>query len=196
MDELKERVRGSQWFTKIDLKNGDHLIRIKRGDEWKTAFLCRYGLYEYTVMPFGLVNAPTTFQSIINHIFRDMLDQGVLTFVDDLMMHARTRQEHNKIVLEVLRRLCDNGLCIAPDKCQWVQHEVEILGYMVSSQGIEMTDEKVKTLKDIKPVKSPKDVQYFLEFVNFYRQFSKDYSKICLPLMNSTSLKESEWKMT
>ena len=89
MDELKERVRGSQWFTKIDLKNGYHLIRIKKGDEWKTAFRCRYGLYEYTVMPFGLVNAPATFQSMINHIFRNMLDQGVLAFVDDLMMHAR-----------------------------------------------------------------------------------------------------------
>ena len=118
MDKLKERIRGSQWFMKIDLKNGYHLIRIKKGDKWKTAFRCRYGLYEYTLMPFGLVNTTATFQSMINHIFHEMLDQGVLAFVDDLMMHARTRQEHDKIVLEVLRRLRDTGLCIAPDKCQ------------------------------------------------------------------------------
>ena len=196
MDELKEHVRGSQWFTKIDLKNGYHLIRIKKGDEWKTAFRCRYGLYEYTVMPFGLVNAPATFQSMINHIFRDMLDQGVLAFVDDLMMHAQTRQKHDKIVLEVLKRLCDNGLCIAPDKCQWAQCQVEFLGYIVSGQGIEMTDEKVKTLKDIEPVNSPKDVQHFIGFANFYRRFIKDYSKICLPLKNSTALKPSEWRTT
>ena len=74
MDELREPVRGSQWFTKLDLKNGYHLVRIKEGDEWKTAFRCRYGLFEYTVMPFRLVNAPATFQSMINHIFRDLLD--------------------------------------------------------------------------------------------------------------------------
>ena len=78
MDELKDHVRGSNWFTKIDLKNGYHLIRIEKGDEWKTAFHCRYGLFEYTVMPFGLVNAPATFQSIINHILQDMLDKGMI----------------------------------------------------------------------------------------------------------------------
>ena len=74
MDELKERVRGAKWFNKIDLKNGYHLIRIKEGDEWKTAFRCQYGLFEYTVMLCGLVNAPATFQGMINNIFWDMLD--------------------------------------------------------------------------------------------------------------------------
>ena len=83
MDELKERVREAKYFHKIDLKNGYHLIRIKEGDEWKTAFHCRYGLFEYTVMPFGLSNAPATFQGMINHVFRDTLDQGMSAFMDD-----------------------------------------------------------------------------------------------------------------
>ena len=74
MDELKECIRGAKCFNKIDLKYGYHLIRIKEGDEWKTAFRCRYGLFENTVMPFGLVNAPATFQGMINNVFRDMLD--------------------------------------------------------------------------------------------------------------------------
>ena len=111
-------------------------------------------------------------------------------------MHTQTRQKHDNIVLEVLKRLCVNGLCIAPDKCQWAQRQVEFLGYIVSGQGIEMTDEKVKTLKDIEPINSPKDVQYFIGFANFYRRFIKDYSKICLPLTNSTALKPSEWRTT
>ena len=86
MQELKERIQGAKWFNKIDLKNGYQLIRIKEGDEWKTMFRCRYGLFEYTVMPFSLVNAPVTFQGMINNIFRDMLNQGMSAFMHDLIM--------------------------------------------------------------------------------------------------------------
>ena len=120
-------------------------------------------------MPFGLVNAPAIFQSVINHIFRDMLDKGMIAFTDDIIAHAKTRDEHNTIVLEMRKRLRDKRLCIAPDTCAWAQHQVEFLGYMVSGQGLEMTDEKIQTLKGIKPVNSLKEGQHFLGFVNFYR---------------------------
>jgi len=78
MQELQDRVRGAQWFTKMDLKNGFHLIRVREGDEWKTVFQTRYGLFEFQVMPFGLTNAPSTFQDMMNHVFSDMLDVGVI----------------------------------------------------------------------------------------------------------------------
>ena len=97
MDELRERVRGKKWFTKLDLKNGYHLIRMKAGDEWKTAFRCRYGLFEYTVMPFGLMNAPATFQKMINSIFNDMLDQGMLAFLDDITIYARSEEHTSEL---------------------------------------------------------------------------------------------------
>ena len=90
IDELKQRVGGVKLFNKIDLKNGYHLIRIKEGDEWITAFRCRYRLFEYTVMPFGLVNVPATFQSMINDIFWDMRDQGMSAFIDELIMWSDT----------------------------------------------------------------------------------------------------------
>ena len=86
IDELKERVRGTKYFNKIDLKNSYYPIRIKQGDEWKTAFRCRYGLFEYTDMPFGLSNALATFQGMINHIFRDTLDEEMLAFMDDIII--------------------------------------------------------------------------------------------------------------
>ena len=196
MYELNDRVRGANWFTKIDLKNSYHLIRIKKGDEWKTAFCCRYGLFEYTVMPFGLVNAPATFHSMINHIFRDMLDKGMIAFMDDIIAHAKTCNEHDKIVLDVLKRQRDNRLCIAPDTCERAQHQVEFLGYMVSGQGLEMTDKKIQTLKDIEPVNSLKEDQHFLGFANFYRRCIKDYSKIVLPRTNSTALNTKDWTRT
>ena len=196
MDELKERVRETKYFNKIDLKNGYHLIRIKERDEWKTAFRCRYGLFEYAVMPFGLSNAPATFQGMINHIFRDTRDQGMSAFVDDIIIRSQTLEGLHNATREVLRRLRDNRLCIAHNKCEWAQHQIEFLGYMVSGQGVEVTDEKVETLKNIKPVKTLKDVQHFLGFANFYRRFIKDYSKIILPMTNSTSLEKHDWQST
>jgi len=89
MDELQDRTQGAQWFTKIDLKNGYHLVLKCEGDEWKTAFRTRYGLYEFLVMPFGLTNAPATFQDMIHHIFRDMIDLGLVAYIDDLLIYAR-----------------------------------------------------------------------------------------------------------
>ena len=180
MDELKDPVRGIKWFTKMDLKNGYHLARIKKSDEWKTAFRCSYGLFEYFVMPFGLMNA--TFQGMINHVFKDILDQGMVAFMDDLMIHAETKERHDQIVLEALHHLRENCLCIAPDKCEWARPQVEFLGYMVSGEGVQMMDDKIASIQDIKPASSQKEVQHFFGFANFYRRFIKDYSRICLPL--------------
>lgn len=100
MNELRGRVRGSRYFSKIELGNGYHLIQIKEGDEWETAFRCRYGLFEYTVMPF--TNALATFRAVINHIFREMLDQGTLPFMDDIGVHHATLEGHDAILMEVL----------------------------------------------------------------------------------------------
>ena len=193
MDELKEWVRGAKFFNKIDLQNGYHLIRIKERDEWKTAFRCRYGLFEYTVMTFGLNNVPATFQGISNHICRDTLNEGMLAFMDDIIIWSETLEGLHERTHEVLRRLRDNRLCIATDKIEWTQNQIEFLSYTVSGQGVQMTDKKVQTLKNIEPVKSLKDEQHFLGLANFYRCFIQDYSKITLLITKSTSLEKHEW---
>ena len=110
MQELQDRVQGAQYFTKMDLKNGFNLIRMRAGDEWKTAFRTRYGLYEFNVMPFGLTNAPSTFQDMMNHIFSDILDLGLIVYMDDILIYAKTRGENDKIVRNTLKRLQENGL--------------------------------------------------------------------------------------
>jgi hypothetical protein len=117
MSELQDRVRGAKIFTKINLKNGYNLIRIKPGDEWKMAFKIWYGLYEYTIMPFGLSNTPATFQNMMNHIFQDLLDLGLIVYLDDILIYAETEEEHNHIITEVLKHLAGNGLAISQDKC-------------------------------------------------------------------------------
>ena len=115
MQELQDRVQGAQWFTKMDLKNGFNLIRIREGDEWKTTFRTRYGLYEFQVMPFGLTNAPSTFQDMMNHILSDVLDIGVLAYMDDILIYAKTEEEHDQLVKKVLGRLQRNGLAVSPE---------------------------------------------------------------------------------
>jgi len=183
MQELQDRVQGAQWFTKMDLKNGFNLIRIREGDEWKTAFRTRYGLYEFQVMPFGLTNAPSTFQDMMNHVFSDMLDVGVLAYMDDILVYTKTREEYDQIVKEVLRRLQGNGLAVAPEKCLRRLHEVEFLGYIIGRDGIKMSTEKVEAVLQWERPGNITEVQSFLGSANFYRRFIQDYSKVARPLM-------------
>jgi len=122
----------------IDLKVGFYLIRVKEGDKWKTAFRTRYCLYEYTGMPFCLPNAPATLEDAMEIIFRDMLDRGLLIYIDDFLIYSETEEDNSQTVLEVLRTLKNNNLAIAPDKCVWHASRIKFLEYIISSEGIEM----------------------------------------------------------
>ncbi len=130
MNELRDRVQGAKIFTKIDLKAGFHLIRIKQGDEWKTAFRTRYGHFQYNVMPFGLENAPATFQNMMNDILRDMLDAGTVVYIDDILIYSETKEEHVALVREVLSPQEAPSLAIEPEKCFRHLSEVDVLGYL------------------------------------------------------------------
>ena len=102
MTELRERVAGATIFTKLDLKDGYHHIRIQKGDEWKTAFRTCYGHYEYKVMPLGLVNWLATFQAMMNHILCEYLDHGVVVYLDDILIYSKNQKEHEILVKKVL----------------------------------------------------------------------------------------------
>jgi len=197
MQELQDRVQGAKWFTKLDLKNGFNLIRIREGDEWKTAFRTRYGLYKFQVMPFGLTNAPSTFQDMMNHVLSDILDVGVLAYMDDILIYAKTEEEHDRLVKEVLTRLQQNGLAVAPEKCVWKTEEVEFLGYTIGRKGIKMSTTKVEAVLSWKIPNSLTEVQSFLGFANFYRRFIKDYTKVARPLTELTKKETgTKWAWT
>jgi len=186
MQDLQDRVQGAKWFTNLDIKNGFNLIRIWEGDEWKTAFRTRYWLYKFQVMPFGLTNAPSTFQDMMHHIFSDMIDLGLLVYMDDFLIYTKTEEEHDQKVNEVLRRLQENRLAVSPDKCVWKTQEVEFLGYIISHEGIKMARAKVEAVLDWKTPASLMEVQSFLGFANFYQRFIQDYSLVARPLMELT----------
>jgi hypothetical protein len=196
MQELQDRVRGAQYFTKMDLKSSFALIRIRQGDEWKTAFRTRYGLYEFNIMPFGLTNAHATFQDMMNHVFSDMIDLGLLVYMDDLLVYAKTIEEHDALVRKVLRRLTSNKLAVEPAKCVWRATEVEFLGYIIGRDGIKMSQEKVEAVLSWKSPSSLTELQSFLGFANFYRRFIKDYSGVARPLTELTKGDKKDWRWT
>ena len=186
ISQLREQIGRSKWFTSLDLRNGYNLIRIAEGDEPKTAFRTHYGKYEYLVMPFGLCNAPATFQEMMNAVLQDFLDFGVCVYLDDVLIYAETRQEHDRLVREVLTRLDKAGLALNPRKCHWAVNEVEFLGFIINGNGIAMADDKVKAIKEWPIPSNKKAVQSFLELANFYRMFIKDFSKRCRRLTDLT----------
>jgi hypothetical protein len=147
-------------------------------------------------MPFGLCNAPATFQDMIKHIFRDLLDQGLVAYIDDLLIYARTREQHDQIAMEVLKRLRDNRLAVSVEKCEWAKEEVQFLGYVIGREGIKMSQEKVEGILEWKSPKSLLEVQQFLGFANFCRRFIQDYSRIARPLTELTRGDGKNWTWT
>ena len=132
---LGSRLGKATVFTKLDLKNGYYLIRMAEGQESKAAFKSQDGLYEYTVLPFGLYNPPSTFQGMINDVFCDMLDVGVITYMDDLLIYSKTIEEHGAMARKLIDRQRKARLCVIIKKLCFHAREVEFLGYKISDHG-------------------------------------------------------------
>jgi len=186
MTELRDQVRDAQIFTKLDLKAGFHLIRVRKGDEWKTALRTRYGHhdYQYRVMPFGLVNAPAPFQTMMNEILREFLDQGVVVYIDDILIYSKTIVEHVILVRKVLQKLCEYRMAISLEKSVFHLKKVDFLGYVVATDGVTMNEKKVECVKAWRAPASVKDFQIFIGFANFYWRFIKNFSAISPPITN------------
>ena len=195
ISELRDRLAHAEIFTALDLRGAYNLIRMKKGEEWKTAFRTRYGHYEYTVMPFGLTNAPATCQALINNVLREHLDIFVIAYLDDILIYSKNEEEHKEHVHKVLTLLQRHALAVDPDKCKWHQEEVEFLGCMVGKNGVRMSEDKIKVVKEWPTPTTVKEIQAFIGFVNFNRQFIQNFSLIAIPLTKLTR-KEVPWKWT
>jgi hypothetical protein len=182
INETMDRLVGAKIFTKLDLKDAYHRLRIKKGDEWKTAFRTRYGHFEYLVMPFGLANAPATFQAYINQALQGHLDTICVVYLDDILIYSQDLETHREHVYAVLERLRKFGLYANPKKCQFCTDRVEFLGFIVGVDGIQMDARRVQTIQDWPPLHTVRDLQVFLGFANFYRRFIAGYSRIVAPL--------------
>ncbi|KAL0180404.1 hypothetical protein M9458_025846 [Cirrhinus mrigala] len=176
-----EQLRSAVIFTKLDLRSAYNLIRIREGDEWRTAYVTPTGHYEYQVMPYGLVNAPSVFQNFIHEVLREFLHHFVIVYIDDILIYSKSEAEHQHHVAEVLQRLREHQLYL---KCSFHQRSVQFLGYIIDHHGVRMDEGKVKAVVSWSKPNSIKELQRFLGFANFYRRFIKGYSHITNPLTN------------
>lgn len=182
ISEILDRLSGARFLSKIDVQDAYYRIRIREGEEWKTAFRTRYGHFEYMVMPFGLTNAPATFQSYIHTALYGLLDTICIAYLDDILIFSKTREEHTKHLSLVLERLRKAQLFVKASKCSFYKLQVEFLGFIVGQNGISMDPERVRAIQEWEQPTSYRDIQVFLGFCNFYRRFIEKYSLIALPL--------------
>ena len=146
-------------------------MRIKEGNKWKTAFKTRYETFEYLVMPFSLTNAPATFQKYVNWVLREELDQKGVAYVDDILVTGHDKVTHREKMKKILMKLYRAGLQAKLVKCQFEVPRVKFLGYVVGKEGVSTDSKKTQAVKDWNPPKTVKQLQAFLSFHNFYREF-------------------------
>jgi hypothetical protein len=148
IDDLFDQMKGATVFSKIDLRSGYHQLRIKEDDIPKTAFKTRLGHYEFTVLPFGLTNAPGVFMSLMNGVFREYLDKFVQVFIDDILIYSRTTEEHDEHLRLVLQCLREHKLYGKLSKCSFYQSRIHYLGHVISGEGIVIDPAKVEAMME------------------------------------------------
>jgi hypothetical protein len=186
IDKTLARLAKAKIFTKLDIRQAFHRIRMDTASEDLTTFRTRYGSYKCKVLTEGLTNGPATYQRYMNDILFDYLDVFCTAYLDDVLIYSENELEHEDHVKKVLRRLHDAGLQADIKKCEFHVKRTKYLGFIVTTEGIEVDPDKVSVVKEWQPPQTVKGVQSFLGFCNFYRRFIRDYGLIAKPLIRLT----------
>ena len=186
VDDTLDTLAGAKWFTTLDLVSGYWQVEVHKDDQEKTAFCTSDGLFEFKVMPFGLCNAPATFQRLMDMILAGLQWTTCLVYLDDVIVLGRTFIEHLDHLEAVFSRLHEANLKLQPFKCNLCRAKVNFLGHIVSSEGISSDTSKVEKVANWPIPTCQRDVQCFLGLANYYRRFVKDYANIARPLHRLT----------
>jgi len=182
VDELLDELHGARFFTKLDLRSGYHQVRMHPEDVAKTAFRTHHGHYEFLVMPFGLSNAPATFQALMNDVLRPYLRRFVLVFFDDILIYSATWAEHLQHIAIVLNELRAHQLHLKRSKCSFGATSVAYLGHVISAAGVAMDADKVAAVAAWPAPRSPRGLRGFLGLAGYYRKFIREFGLIAAPL--------------
>jgi len=182
IDDLFDQMKGATVFSKINLRSGYHQLRIKEDDIPKTAFKTRFGHYEFTILPFGLTNAPGVFMSLMNGVFREYLDKFVQVFIDDILIYSRTIEEHDEHLRLVLQCLREHKLYGKLSKCSFYQSRIHYLGHVISGEGIAVDPAKVEAIMEWPAPTNVTEVRSFMGLAGYYRRFVEGFSKIANPI--------------
>ncbi len=192
-DEMRHRLAGAKFFSALDLTQGYNQITIKQEDIEKTAFRTRYGHFEWTVMPFGLCNAPATFIRWMNAVLGDLMDVCVVVYMDDILIYSKTAEDHVRHLDQVFARLREHQVYVNPNKSTFGKDSVEFLGHIFDAEGIRIKDEYRQAVLEWPPLTDKADVHQFLGLVNYFKNWIDGYAEICAPL-NNLRKKDKKWE--
>jgi hypothetical protein len=194
LEDLFEQLNGSQVFSKIDVRTRYHQLKIRTTDIPKTAFTTRYGLYEYTVMYFGLTNAPAYFMNLMNMVFMEFLDKFVIVFINDILIYFKSEEEHATHLKLVLVTLREYQLYAKFSKCKFWLKEVGFLVHVLSAGGVSIDPKKIQSVMDWESPTTQIEVRSFLGLAGYYRKFVEGFSSIARPMTQSLKKdKKFEW---
>jgi hypothetical protein len=181
-----DSLQGAKWFSTLDFCSGYLQVEVDPRDREKTAFVTREGLWQYRVMPFGLCNAVSTYERLMEHIFSGLVFDAMLIYIDDLIVFAKSWEEELQRLELVFQRIRDAKLKLKPKKCSLFQKEVLFLGHIVNEEGIATDESKIEAVKNWPIPKTVSECRSFLGFCSYYRKFIKDFSSIASPISHLT----------
>jgi len=186
IDDILDQLSGNSWFSTLDLKSGYWQVKINLKDKEKTAFSVGNGLWQFTVMPFGLCNAPATFERLMEKVLHGLIPKICLVYLDDVIIFGKSFSEILENLKTVFLRLRNAGLRVNPKKCVLFTRSVKYLGHVVSSEGVTTDLEKIAAVKDWPVPHTKKQLRSFLGFCSYYRKYVKGFSSLAKPLYTLT----------
>ena len=193
VDDMLDELHGAAFFTKLDLKAGYHQIRVSTPDIPKTAFRTHNGHYEYLVMPFVLCNTPSTFQAIMNSIFRPYFRKFILVFFDDILIYSPTWEQHLEHVQLTLVVLRQHQFYVKMSKCAFGKQELEYLGHIITHRGVKVDEKKIEAMVAWPRPSNITELRGFLGLTGYYRKFVQGYGLIAQPLTNLLKKGNFQW---
>src|SRR6266480_3603279 len=182
IDDMLDSLGNSAWFSSLDLASGYWQVEMHPDDKEKTAFITQFGTYQFLVMPFGLCNAPATFQQLMNDVFKEILWDFVVVYLNDLNVHSKTFDQHIDHLRSVFGRLREAGLKLNPEKCFFGKQELSFLGYVIGKNGIHTDPSKIEKVQNFPVPRTLTQLRGFLGLASYYRRFIKGFSTIANPL--------------